>query len=83
LERDGQLLNFDCQRFHHPECVHLGFASGGKARAAKHRYYEARGESRTRAMYVECRRAWERGQLPVGASVIPYTGPIPEVFRCS
>lgn len=69
-----------------PQCVHLGFASHRATRAAKHRYYEARGEGPTdgRQSYVECRAAFETwttgNKLPNNASVIPYTGPIPEVF---
>lgn len=68
------------------EYCHLGFASM-RGRAAKHRYYESRGEGRTdhRGWYVECRRAWEtweRGDpLPHGARVIKYDGPVPEIFQ--
>lgn len=71
-----------------PQCVHTGFASGLMSRAAKHRYYVARGEGRQdqRQMYVDCRAAfetWKPGdKLPHGASVIPYNGPIPEVLLC-
>lgn len=70
-----------------PVCIHLGFASCLKNRIAKHRYYAARGEGRVdkRLWYVQCRAAfetWKRGDsLPHGAQVIPYDGPIPEVFR--
>lgn len=76
-----------------PECIHLGYASQKENRVAKHRYYENRGEGkeehpilrRKRRMYVECRNdylSWEPGGiLSHDASVIPYTGPIPEVFR--
>lgn len=69
-----------------PECVHMGFASLLINRMAKHAYYQARGEGRGdgRQMYVDCRTAyetWKPGDvLPHGARVIPYTGPIPEVF---
>lgn len=68
------------------DCVHMGFASSLAARASKHRYYEARGEGSRdhRGWYVECRAAWERWKigddLPHGAYVKPYDGPIPEVF---
>lgn len=70
-----------------PQCVHLGFASNYKTRAAKHSYYVARGEGAGdgREMYVDCRNAWEQWvpgeKLPHGADVIPYRGPIPEVLR--
>lgn len=69
-----------------PECIHMGFASSLVSRNAKHKYYVARGEGRTdhRQMYVDCRLAfenWKEGQpLPHDAKVIPYIGPIPEVF---
>lgn len=75
-----------------PECVHMGYSSSQESRAAKAKYYIARGEGseggrlgRKRSMYNACRYAhltWELGQeLPHGAQVIPYSGPIPEVFR--
>lgn len=74
-----------------PECVHMGFSSSQESRAAKAKYYLARGEGaeggrlgRKRSMYNACRYAhltWEPGQeLPHGAQVIPYSGPVPEVF---
>ncbi len=76
----------------HIQCVHTGYAGTGEGRTAKHRYYVARGEGneagrmgRLRRMYVDCRRAWEEWtpgtELPHGARVIPYTGPIPEAFK--
>ena len=70
-----------------PECIHLGFASDCTLRAAKHRYYIARGEglSDGRQRYVDCRAAfetWRPGKkLPDKASVVNYTGPVPEVFQ--
>lgn len=69
-----------------PVCVHMAFASNSVNRVAKNRYYEARGEGKTdhRKYYVESRAAfstWKPGEkLPHGAAVIPYKGPIPEVF---
>lgn len=69
------------------ECVHLGFASLAKMRTAKTNYYVARGEGNGdgRSMYIDCKRSfdqWEPGfSLPHGARVIPYHGPIPEVFQ--
>lgn len=69
-----------------PQCVHVGFASALVNRAAKHRYYVARGEGRTdrRQMYVDCRRAfetWKDGDaLPHGAAVQRWAGPVPECF---
>lgn len=70
-----------------PYCIHMGFASSLVSRAAKHRYYVARGEgvSDRRQMYVDCRTAYEnwsptRPELPHGAVVIPYRGPVPEVL---
>lgn len=74
----------------HPACVHMGYAAGLTARRAKRRYYEGRGEGqetvgRNRAPYVACRLAWETwrpgDELPAGARVVEYTGPVPEVFR--
>lgn len=70
-----------------PQCIHMGFASNKKTRAAKHRYYETRGEGTRdhRAWYVASRAAFEcwkpSKKLPNGAQVIPYTGLIPEVFQ--
>lgn len=77
--------SYDLGQF--PQCIHLGFTASLKTRAAKHRYYEARGEGTTdhRGKFVDCRRAfetWEPGQtLPHGAKVVPYDGPIPECFQ--
>lgn len=70
-----------------PQMVHLGFAAKLESRVAKHRYYAGRGEDRDRQRkwYVHSRAAWETWQpgeeLPRGAKVIPYQGPVPEVFR--
>lgn len=87
----GRKLNASMLRFEGndkaPQCVHLGFASSGALRHAKHSYYVARGEGRSdgRQMYVDCRAAfetWQPGQiLPHGADVRTYKGPIPEVFH--
>lgn len=69
-----------------PQCVHMAFASELKGRRAKHAYYVGRGEGVTdhRGWYVESRAAWETwlpgAPLPRGAQVLPYEGPIPEVF---
>lgn len=74
------------QAFGAAQLVHTGFASSLRARQAKHRYYVARGEGvrDRRKMYVECREAYERwvpgAKLPHGASVVPYTGPVPEAL---
>lgn len=70
-----------------PYFVHMAFASKLADRAAKHRYYETRGEAkdRKRQWYTESRAAWgtwqPRDELPNGAKVVPYTGIVPEVFR--
>ena len=68
-----------------PEVIHLGFARSAVNRLATNKFYEARGEVVSRPKHVECRRAfadWQPGQkLPQGAKVIPWTGPVPEVFR--
>jgi len=70
-----------------PQCIHLGFASSAVLRAAKHRYYVARGEGVTdqRQMYVDCRAAfesWRPGKkLPHDARVVAYRGSIPEELR--
>jgi hypothetical protein len=65
-----------------PQCVHMGYAGDVPLRAAKHRYYEVRGESSSRPMYVACRRGWERGELPRGVRIASYKGPVPECFAC-
>lgn len=71
-----------------PECIHLGFASKAIYRNAKNRYYVERGEGVTdhRQKYVDARNSfatWIPGAaMPHGCEVIPYTGPIPEVFTC-
>ncbi len=73
-----------------PECIHYGFARDAAHRARTNRYYVARGEGRERVgrnrkVYVDCRAAFETWQpgdtLPHGARVMPYDGPVPEVFR--
>ncbi len=70
-----------------PNCIHMGFSSSQKLRAAKHAYYVARGEGPRdgRQMYVDCRTAFEKWRpgisLPHGARVIPYNGEIPEAFK--
>ncbi len=70
-----------------PQCVHMAFASDARLRRAKHRYYADRGEAvdKRRRWYVDSRAAWEAwvpgAPLPRGARVVPYSGPIPEVFR--
>ncbi len=71
-----------------PQCIHLGFASSLQSRAAKHRYYVARGEGRFdgRRRYVAARQMWEEWtpthrRLPPGAEVRTYHGPVPEVFQ--
>jgi hypothetical protein len=69
-----------------PYMVHMGFASQLKTRAAKNRYYEARGEAvdRKRSWYCESRQCFETWEpkmdLPRGAKVSFYTGLIPECF---
>jgi hypothetical protein len=70
-----------------PEFVHMGFASREQTRLAKNAYYVERGEGRTdhRGSYVVSRAAfahWQPGDaLPNGDRVIPYIGPVPEVFQ--
>lgn len=70
-----------------PQMIHLGFAARREDRLAKNAYYAARGERRDkmRKWYVESRARWEMWKpgdvLPRDAHVIPYTGPVPEVFR--
>lgn len=81
---DGRKLDSALHHFNEPQCVHMGFASSLKSRAAKHRYYAARGEGKVdqRGWYVESREAWETGKpLPRRGRVIPYSGPVPEIFR--
>lgn len=88
---DGVMLDRAMKRYDTtdsaPQCVHMGFSSRGEGRKAKHDYYKKRGEgvTDTRAPYVECRSAWETWrpgvELPQGAKVIGYDGPVPEVFK--
>lgn len=88
----GQYVNSTLKRFdlnpELPQCIHMGFASKGIYRNAKNRYYVERGEGRNdhRQKYVDARNSfatWEPGyDLPHGCQVIPYDGPIPEVFQC-
>jgi hypothetical protein len=69
-----------------PQCIHMGYASSHKIRSAKARYYIARGEGITdhRQEYVICRAAfevWRPGMpMPKDTKIVPYNGPIPEVF---
>lgn len=89
----GMLLNRFTRRLHTydtaPQCIHMGFASTLESRQRKHNYYKQRGEGGPndlkRRMYIDCRNAyetWEESKpLPHGARVIPYTGPVPEVFK--
>jgi hypothetical protein len=70
-----------------PQMVHMGFAAMRKTRMAKNLYYETRGEGKTdhRGWYVKSRAAFDTWKpsdiLPRGASVIPYEGPVPEIFQ--
>lgn len=70
-----------------PEYVHMGFAGSVKNRVAKNEYYRQRGEMHDpkRVWYTDsraCFESWRPGEkLPRDAEVIPYTGPIPEVFQ--
>lgn len=70
-----------------PYMVHMGFASSLVYRAAKNRYYEARGEAvdAKRSWYCDSRRCFEIWEpdtvLPRGAEVTPYNGFIPECFQ--
>ena len=88
---DGKPIN-DPQQFfadhpYSPQMIHLGYAAKKEVRLAKNRYYADRGEAvdLKRSWYVESRTAWENWKpgdpLPNGAEVIPYRGPVPEVFQ--
>jgi hypothetical protein len=74
------------QRENMPECVHMAWASDSKTRHAKNAYYAARGEGKVdhRGWYVQSRAAYETWRLgvvlPNRAQVVPYSGPVPEVF---
>lgn len=75
-----------------PQCIHMGFAASGKAREAKHKYYQERGEGKEKNDMMKARRqtyvdnradwlAWKPGDvLQHGARVIPYNSFVPEVF---
>jgi len=82
---DRQQLRFDKMK-DAPEFVHMGFASDHKIRAAKNKYYAARGEKidPKRRWYVISRDAfetWNPGNfMPYNSKIIEYTGPIPECF---
>ena len=69
----------------YPCFVHMGFASKRLFRMAKNQYYSDRGELEDTPDYVASRGAfndWQVGDvLPNGDSVVPYKGPIPEVFE--
>ena len=86
---DEQMIRYDLKAPDEPATIHLGWTAALKDRAAKNRYYERRGESvdRKRKWYTESRAAWETWKpgevLPAGARVVPYSGPIPEVFQSS
>lgn len=83
---DTKLKRFDSEP-HSPAFIHMGFACNPEIRAAKNRYYVHRGEGKNdhRQWYVDsrsCFETWKPGDvLPKDAKVIPYTGPIPEVFQ--
>jgi hypothetical protein len=86
----GRMMNELMVRYdasNYPQYIHLGWASSEKTRQAKIAYYFARGEGAGdgRNKWMECRQAWaewEPGEeLPHGAYVIPYVGPVPEVLR--
>lgn len=82
---DAAMLRCDISKFN-PEFIHMGFAANPANREAKNAYYEARGEAvdPRRSWYCDSRRCfstWKPGDvLPKRATVIPYTGPIPECF---
>jgi hypothetical protein len=73
--------------FNKPHCIHMAFASNPAMREAKHTYYINRGEGVVdgRQWYVDSRdmfRTWSPGMnLPRGARVQEYRGPIPEAFN--
>lgn len=81
--RLARLDNLDGQ----PEFIHMGFASDPVIRAAKNRYYAARGEAvdKKRSWYCDSRACFEtwkpNDKLPRGAKVCLYDGPIPECFQ--
>lgn len=93
-DSSGQPLNKRCKFLgsgrEDPMVIHVGYACSLTTRAAKHSYLEERGEGRKgvddgRKWYIESRRAWETWRLgaplPRGATVVPFTGRIPECFR--
>jgi hypothetical protein len=89
-EHDGVLLNRKMKRAdinNKSLCfVHMGFAGKLETRIAKNRYYVERGEgvSDHRGAYVRSRASfekWKPGDSLTGDDkLIPYEGPIPEVF---
>lgn len=88
---DGTTLNERMCRLHNepdaPQMIHLGYASSGRWRRAKVKYYVQRGEGKSpqTRMYTRSRAAWDEWRpgvrLPAGGRVIRYKGPIPEVFQ--
>ncbi len=82
---NDSLLRWD-KRSRSPCMVHMGWASQLSTRAAKCAYYEGRGEDvdPERAWYVASRKAWFTWKpgvmLPKRARVVPWVGPVPEVF---
>ena len=69
--------------------IHMGFASIAQFRLAKNKYYAERGETETRPRHVNMRdyfRHWVPGDPRPGPHgndnlIMPYSGPIPEVFK--
>ncbi len=78
--RKMQLL----QGKHDPRFIHMGFASYSTTREAKNKYYAYRGEAEETPDYVASRGAfsnWKMGnKLPNHDKIVPYRGPVPEVF---
>lgn len=86
---DGTFLNKHSVRWEEdnraPEMIHMGYSSCQRTRIAKIRYYEERGEKRQFRAHVEARSTWLNWQPGddlewQGGEILPYNGPIPEVF---
>jgi len=67
-----------------PLCLHMGYTAMAATREAKRRYYELRGERRSRQAYMEASDSyltWKPGAPFSSGRVMRYKGPVPEVYQ--
>lgn len=70
----GEMVKLPC-------CFHFGFVKKRTNMADKQKYYENRGEKRTRYRNFRCRNSWFSDQLHHGMACHNYDGPLPECFE--